>query len=68
MALSFLVALQSTFVEGADTSSSAVLFPATMSCKELSSIVPLAVTSEAYVAAIAEVLVVAVLRHVGYPW
>jgi hypothetical protein len=68
MALSFLVALQSTFVESADTSSSAVLFPATMPCKELSSIAPLAVTIEAYVTAIAEVLVVADLRRVGHPW
>jgi hypothetical protein len=56
IAISFLVELQFTIVEGADSSSSTVPLQITMSCEELSSIVELAVTIEAYVAAIAEVL------------
>jgi hypothetical protein len=67
MAISFLLALQLTIVEGADTSFSTVPLPVTMSCEELSSIAVLAVTIEAYVAVIVEVFVV-ILRRVGHPW
>jgi hypothetical protein len=67
MAISFLLTLHLTIVEGGDTSSTLPL-PVTMSCEELSSIAALAVTIEAYVAAIAEVLFVVIFRRVGHPW